>query len=246
MDVLTKLRSYGNVYTPFPKQALFEYGMPVDDNTKDEYFRQYRGYPSRYREVKDFTIAHLQHLVLFHNLLEFEEIGYRVIGRIKTPEDVFEKVERPERRPEGLPQIVSLDQLESEITDIVGVRVILDYRTDVFRFVEILNSSPAWTEAAPDEDYINLPQPNGYRSYHLLKWVPTKDAHPCRCEIQVRTENQDSWATKTHKLVYRKRMEAVNQSALSGLMSISRVISDLLDCCDVLADEVREGIRRIS
>lgn len=227
------------------KQAVVECGMAIGDNVKDEYFRQYRGYPSRYREVKDFTIDHLQHLALYHALLQYEEIAHRVIGRIKTPEDVFEKVDRPNRVPVP-PQIVSLEQLESEITDIVGVRVILDYLSDVWRFIEIINSSPIWEEVAPDENYIDPPQPNGYRSYHLLKWTPVKDANPCRCEIQVRTANQDSWATKTHKLIYGKRMKLNGDPVKRSLMTISRTISDLLYSCDILADEVREGVKRLS
>lgn len=98
--------------------------------------------------------------------------------------------------------------------DIAGIRIITPFIKDVYEIRDILRSQIEKTKPknamriVEEEDYIQNPKPNGYRSLHLLvevkvsavkgeraKWVPV--------EIQIRTKAQDLWASFEHKFKYK-------------------------------------------
>jgi len=72
--------------------------------------------------------------------------------------------------------------------DIGGVRVILDDRAGADRMVE--RTMEQWSDDVyRHDDYVSAPQPSGYRAHHI---VVNRGAR--MIEIQVRTENQHTWA----------------------------------------------------
>jgi len=99
-----------------------------------------RAHSSRYREAEDQLKAHLTNLVLAKNLIVEQEIDQRVGVRIKTPANIIGKIDR--RRPR---RVKSLQHLEHKVvTDIVGGRVILDYRDQVRNLCEDIKQCPHW------------------------------------------------------------------------------------------------------
>lgn len=76
----------------------------------------------------------------------------------------------------------------SQMQDIGGVRVVLDDRAGVEMMVERILMN--WSNRVHRHDnYVANPQPSGYRAHHI---VVERDSR--LIEIQVRTENQHTWA----------------------------------------------------
>ena len=120
-------------------------------------------------------------------------------SRLKKPVSIKEKCER-----KGIP--FSLEDIEREIHDIAGVRVVCSFERDVYRIAEALLSQDD-IELIERRDYIKNPKKNGYRSLHLILTVPIFLAHEKRImkvEVQLRTIAMDFWASLEHQLYYKK------------------------------------------
>lgn len=91
------------------------------------------------------------------------------------------------------------------LTDIAGLRVVLDSTQSVYRFASLLRESVVG-ELVEEQDYIANPKKSGYRSLHLVMHVPVC-VHNQLCmvpaEIQLRTAGMDVWANIEHELIYK-------------------------------------------
>ena len=119
-------------------------------------------------------------------------------SRIKTKESAIKKLER-----KGYD--INLDNLKNHIHDMVGVRIICSFLSDVYDIVDIIEKS---TILKIDEkrDYIKNPKESGYSSYHLLVSVPVcleGKTEYIQAEIQIRTMAMDFWASLDHKIQYK-------------------------------------------
>lgn len=119
-------------------------------------------------------------------------------SRIKTKESAIKKLER-----KGYD--INLDNLKNHIHDMVGVRIICSFLSDVYDIVDIIEKS---TILKIDEkrDYIKNPKESGYSSYHLLVSVPVcleEKTEYIQAEIQIRTMAMDFWASLDHKIQYK-------------------------------------------
>ena len=122
--------------------------------------------------------------------------------RLKNPMSIKEKLERRKLS-------VSIDNIEKNLNDIAGVRVVCAFPDDVYMLADALLKQDDIT-LIEKKDYIKKPKPNGYRSLHLIVSVPIFLAHEKRTmkvEIQLRTISMDSWATLEHQLKYKKDFE---------------------------------------
>lgn len=91
------------------------------------------------------------------------------------------------------------------LQDIAGLRVVLRSTQDVYRFADLLRSSPQ-LELIEEHDYIALPKKSGYRSLHLIIRIPVyidNQLHMVPAEIQLRTAPMDMWASIEHALIYK-------------------------------------------
>lgn len=119
-------------------------------------------------------------------------------SRIKTKESAIKKLER-----KGYD--VNIDNLKNHIHDMVGIRIICSFLSDVYDIVNIIEKS---TILKIDEkrDYIANPKKSGYSSYHLLVSVPVNlndKTEYIQAEIQIRTMAMDFWASLDHKIQYK-------------------------------------------
>lgn len=122
--------------------------------------------------------------------------------RLKSPASIRDKLTR-----RGLPQNA---EGAAYLHDIAGLRVVLSSVEAVYRFADILRASPSWQFVCA-RDYIAVPKKSGYRSLHLVMFVPI-----CRngksasvpVEIQLRTPAMDMWACIEHDLCYKPVKEA--------------------------------------
>ena len=151
--------------------------------------------------------------------------------RLKTPESIAEKMER-----RGL--TYSFENIEKEINDIAGIRVICPFISDIYVVSECLLQQEGIT-LLEKKDYIKVPKDNGYRSLHLIVQVPVflqNQKRMMRVEIQLRTIAMDFWASLDHRLSYKKEMDpAITQQLHAELIACSNESARL--------DERMEAVR---
>jgi putative GTP pyrophosphokinase len=81
----------------------------------------------------------------------------------------------------------------SAMQDIGGLRAILDTTEDVYRLLELYKKSKSKHALFSQDDYIEIPKKDGYRSIHLVyKLAKTPNLF---LEIQMRSQLQHIWAT---------------------------------------------------
>ena len=122
-------------------------------------------------------------------------------SRLKSPESILEKLNR-----RGYPK--TLSSVESNLTDIAGVRVICSFKDDIYMLADcLLKQDDVKLIAA--KDYIKNPKPNGYRSLHLIVETPIylqDGKRQMKVEVQLRTIAMEFWANLEHKLRYKKNL----------------------------------------
>lgn len=100
---------------------------------------------------------------------------------------------------------VNLDNLVRHVHDMVGVRIVCSFVSDVYDIVEMLKSSKNFI-VREESDYIKKPKDTGYSSYHINVLVPIHlqgKTEYIEAEIQIRTVAMDCWASLDHKLRYK-------------------------------------------
>lgn len=122
--------------------------------------------------------------------------------RLKSPESILEKMMR---------RGIAFDpaELEANLFDIAGVRVICSFPKDVYLLEEYLLRQDDLV-LMQRKDYIENPKENGYRSLHLIVQVPiflAGETKMMNVEIQFRTIAMDFWASIEHKLKYKKELD---------------------------------------
>ena len=132
---------------------------------------------------------------LVHKRNPFESIK----SRLKKPNSIMAKLRKKELD-------FTIENLESGLTDIAGVRVICSFLEDIYALSDMLSAQDDIT-VLEVKDYIRTPKRNGYRSLHLIVEVPiflTNRKKYMKVEVQFRTIAMDFWASLDHKLKYKK------------------------------------------
>jgi len=125
-------------------------------------------------------------------------------SRAKSPESLRNKISRPGK---------SYDDPANQISDLVGVRLVLYYQDDVEKVGEMIGKEFQVLEEERShlvEKY--SPDQFGYLSAHYIIKLNEKRAElsewrPFQCihaEIQIRTVLQHSWAAVSHALQYKR------------------------------------------
>ena len=100
---------------------------------------------------------------------------------------------------------ITVENIEKHVHDMVGIRIICDFLSDVYKIVDMIESCQQIT-IHNRKDYISSPKPSGYSSYHLLVYVPVyfmDGVKMVEAEIQIRTVAMDFWASLDHKITYK-------------------------------------------
>ena len=120
-------------------------------------------------------------------------------SRLKSPASIVEKM-----MAKGLE--VNVENIEGEIFDIAGIRVVCSFKEDIYRLADLLVQQDDILLLAR-KDYIENPKPNGYRSLHIIVDIPiflSEGKRHMKVEVQFRTIAMDFWASVDHKLKYKK------------------------------------------
>ena len=146
---------------------------------------------------------------------------HQIESRIKSAKSVLGKMAR-----KGLPATV--DNIQENLYDIAGVRVICAYLSDVYEFAKYLEIQSD-LKLIKRKDYIVNPKPNGYRSLHLILEVPINYIGALKkipVEVQLRTEPMDYWASLEHDLKYKPTHHAMGLDMTAQLKECSRELAE--------------------
>ena len=141
--------------------------------------------------------------------------------RLKSVSSIIGKLER-----KGLP--IGVNSIKDNLFDVAGIRVICNYRDDVYSVSNYL-SSQSDIQVLRVKDYIKNPKQNGYRSLHVIYAVPvflSSGAHYTPVEVQFRTIAMDFWASLEHSLKYKSHREYPDVD----------VFGELKECADTIED----------
>ncbi len=114
----------------------------------------------------------------FENLLNENDIDFKIYSREKTPFSIWRKIQKKR---------TSLEQ----ITDIIGFRIILDNVDNCYKTLGVIHNK--WN-CIPGrfKDYISSPKINNYKSLHTAVIGPNKRP----IEIQLRTQQMHEFAQR--------------------------------------------------
>lgn len=122
----------------------------------------------------------------------------------------------------------SLKNIEENIFDVAGIRVICSFEDDIYLLAECLLKQDD-VKLIEKKDYIKNPKSNGYRSLHLIIEIPIflkNEKRAMKVEVQLRTIAMDFWASLEHKLRYKKSLDEKIAESIS---------QSLLECADISA-----------
>lgn len=126
---------------------------------------------------------------------------------------------------------MNLDDIEENIRDIAGVRVVCSFPEDIYLLAELLLKQDDII-LLEKKDYIRNPKPSGYRSLHLIVEVPIflqDEKRMMKVEVQLRTIAMDFWASLEHKLRYKKNIPQEEAHLLAQELEECARISESLD-----------------
>lgn len=187
----------------------------IDDVTFDKVMFLYN---SALKEIKTKIDILQDELKLFHN---YEPIEY-ITTRIKKPENILEKMQRKNLD-------LTYSNLFNEINDIAGIRIVCNFKKDVYKIVDIIEEFQD-VRILNKKDFMKNPKKSGYMSYHVITEVPvtfSSGTMYVKVEIQIRTIGMDFWASIEHKLKYKN--PAIGKNDSKNLIKYARVINNIDD-----------------
>lgn len=171
------------------------------------------------------------------------KLGFPIHGRIKSLDSIIKKNDS---------NSFSIKKSIKELQDLVGFRIILIFKRDVEKIINLLHENLKIINQYDTQSRLGNNQ-FGYSSIHIIASIPIswhevpsfEGLGDFAVEIQIRTLAQHTWAESSHSLYYK------NQYDISSNIerSVSRV-SALLETVDSefekLVDQREDFIRKIS
>lgn len=199
-----------------------------------EFARQLLETAVEYKELRMMYACAIKEVQTKFEVLETEfKVRYQrnpissIQTRLKSSSSIIEKMIR-----KGIP--FSMENLEEQIQDLAGIRVICSYVDDIYALAQALTSQDDIT-LLEEKDYIRNPKPNGYRSLHLIVSVPvffSQQKRQIKVEVQIRTIAMDFWASLEHQMKYKREIPD-QQHIVAQLKScaedIARVDREMMD-----------------
>lgn len=192
-------------------------------------------YNSALKEIKTKMEILQDELKIFS---DYEPIEY-ISTRIKKPESILEKLKRKNLAP-------TYGNMFQEINDIAGIRIVCNFKKDVYKLVEIIEDFQD-IRILNRKDYLKRPKKSGYMSYHLIAEVPVNFSSGImyvKVEIQLRTLGMDFWASLEHKLKYKNAKITKKES--NNLVKYAKIINsideNMLTISNRLEKEQKENV----
>ncbi len=186
-----------------------------------------------YRQAVDELVVKFNHIKQ-----EYQDKGMyspieQVNGRLKKISSILEKAQR---------KGVSFENLETQIEDIAGIRIICQFVEDISKVVEIIRKRSDM-KVKLEKDYITKAKPSGYRSYHMIVYYTVQTLNgpkELEVEIQIRTLAMNFWSTIEHSLQY-KYKEHMPQELRDRLLSAAKAVGILDNEMASVRDEIMDA-----
>lgn len=154
---------------------------------------------------------------IFYNYNPIDHINFR----IKSFKSIKDKLKKKNCE-------FTYKEMIENINDIAGIRIICNFEEDIYKLVDILESSSE-LKTIKKKDYIKNKKKSGYSSYHMIINVPInfmKDIIYVKVEIQIRTIGMDFWASMEHKFKYKTNIE-LNKKESQELVKYAKIIQKM-------------------
>ncbi len=163
----------------------------------------------------------------FRDMNEYSPVEF-VTGRVKKISSILEKAKRGD---------IDESRIEEEMEDIAGLRIMCQFRDDIYSVVDIIRERDGRDlKIVYEKDYIVNKKTSGYKSYHIIIKYPVQTAYGEKeilAEIQIRTLAMNFWATIEHSLNY-KYKENIPEDIKRRLQSSSEAADKLdLEMCEI-------------
>jgi putative GTP pyrophosphokinase len=158
-----------------------------------------------------------------------------VTGRIKRKSSILEKAKKLN---------VPMDQIETGIEDITGIRIMCQFVEDIERIHELIKLRQDM-KVIYVKDYVVNKKPSGYRSYHIIIEYPVQTSLGIKkvlAEIQIRTLAMNFWATIEHSLNY-KYKESLPENVTIRLSKAAEAAYLLDEEMSSIRNEIMESQR---
>lgn len=145
---------------------------------------------------------------------------HHVESRLKSTRSIVNKLRKKNVE-------VSIESAKENLNDIAGIRIVCCYIDDVYRVADMLLAQTD-IELVKSQDYIKVPNYNGYRSLHLDLRVPvflSERTEKVTVEVQLRTVAMDFWASLEHDLRYKSDKDIP-----------ASISEDMLRCANEIAE----------
>ena len=223
--------------------------------------RFYARYGKEIEQIAELLQIRLKQLALaytINNKLPAEAV--RVSTRVKNIDSFLKKLEN-----DGWPYFYYPTQI---VRDLIGARVVCWFVDDVYGMLDCIKASSHFSISdRPVKDFIQSPQPAGYRALHVFSNTPydsvvrgpdgvSVESKEFLCEIQIRSKLQDAWGDITHEFFYKAKAHGIQEPALELFLSEvaarlaqeDKTLMNFRDAYQRLTDEktkagVREGFK---
>ncbi|MGM0851864.1 MAG: GTP pyrophosphokinase [Bacillota bacterium] len=162
-----------------------------------------------------------------HSPIEF------VTGRVKPIASILDKANQ---------KGIKLSNIETEMQDIAGLRMMCQFVEDIHVVVEKLRGRNDFT-IIEERDYVTHKKQSGYRSYHIVIDYPVQTIHGEKnilVEIQIRTLSMNFWATIEHSLNYKYSGQIPEQVRLR-IQSAAEAVFRLDEEMSLIREEIQEA-----
>lgn len=172
--------------------------------------------------VEELTLK-FKHIIKEYKEADLYSPIEEVRGRVKKISSILEKAQKKN---------IPIDEIEVNLQDIAGLRVICQFVEDIYEVVNIIKNRSDM-KVIGEKDYIVNRKESGYRSYHIIVeyTVETIKGHRViPVEIQIRTMAMNFWATIEHSLQYKYRQgipEHIRRRLNSASEAIMRLDEDM-------------------
>lgn len=178
----------------------------LDFEKEKQSFRDY------HNENYELLEAAKQAFIVIINSILAEDIPISsVTGRVKDREESIKKFSR--KYQTALEEARTPYEIKDHITDLIGLRVVSLYESDIVRIRDILSSEFEFIEVTDKIEAMESKEDSfGYKGLHVdlrLK-EPRRGMreyaryNDLRFELQIRTIIQDAWSALDHKIKYKK------------------------------------------
>jgi len=129
----------------------------------------------------------------------------------------------------------------AECPDLVGVRVVVPLSSDKIGVVAALKKADEFSSVRVEDQSQNArPELLAYKGLHVhiqKEGLEDPNGRTIRCEVQIRTVAEHSWAMTEHKYVYKKSAHLPPE--------IQRVFRRLLVLVELYDDELSRGVAQV-